>query len=112
MDTSAAGHVDAGEDYMPSAIRETDEELGINIENTIQSLFKLSPTKQLGMEFIQVFQCINNGPFTLNAEEIDEGDWFLVADISKRVAENDPSLTETFKVIWQHYQSVNTSTGN
>ena len=78
-DTSAAGHVDAGEDYTPSAIREADEELGINIENTIQPLFKLSPTKQLGMEFIQVYQCVNNGP----------------------------SLTETFKVIWRQYQSNN-----
>lgn len=104
-DTSAAGHVDADEDYLPSAIREADEELGIDIENTIQSLFKLSPTKQLGMEFIQVYQCIHDGPFTLNTEEIDEGGWYLVADISKRIANDDPSLTETFKVIWQQYQS-------
>ena len=105
-DTSAAGHVDAGEDYLPSAIREADEELGIDIESTLQSLFKLSPTKQLGMEFIQVYQCMHNGQFTLNIEEIDEGAWFLVADISKRVADDDPLLTETFKVIWRQYQCI------
>ena len=70
-DTSAAGHVDAGEDYTPAAIRETQEELGINIESTLEFLFKLSPTEQLGMEFIQVYRCLHNGPFLLNSDEID-----------------------------------------
>lgn len=56
-DTSAAGHVDIDEDYLPSVIREGEEELGVNIESTLQFLFKLSPTHQLGMEFIQVYRC-------------------------------------------------------
>ncbi|MCK4841169.1 MAG: NUDIX domain-containing protein [Methylococcales bacterium] len=102
-DTSAAGHVDKGEEYTVSAIRETKEELGINIASTLQLLFKLSPTVQLGMEFIQVYQCVHNEPFTLNTDEIDEGDWFSVDDISFRVKNNDPTLTETFKTIWQRY---------
>ena len=72
-DTSAAGHVDAGEDYTPSAVREAEEELGVQIENTLQPFFNLSPTPQLGMEFIQVYQCQHNGPFSLNVDEIDEG---------------------------------------
>jgi len=103
-DTSAAGHVDVGEGYTPCAIRETEEELGISIEDTLQALFKLSPTKDTGMEFIQVYQCVHNGPFALNADEIDEGIWLSVDEISKRVEDVDPTLTETFKVIWRQYQ--------
>ncbi|MFK5950839.1 MAG: NUDIX domain-containing protein [Methylococcales bacterium] len=102
-DTSAAGHVDKGEDYTSSAIRETAEELGINIESTLQFLFKLSPTSQLGMEFIQVYRCQHNGPFSLNADEIDEGKWLSTKEISNRVGDNDSSLTETFKIIWHQY---------
>lgn len=102
-DTSAAGHVDAGEDYTPSAIREAEEELGVQIEKSLQPLFKLSPTAQLGMEFIQVYQCLHNGPFELNADEIDEGKWFITKTISNRVEINDPTLTETFKTIWRQY---------
>jgi len=102
-DTSAAGHVDEGEAYESSAIRETEEELGVNIEATLQALFKLSATEQLGMEFIQVYRCQHNGPFILNKEEIDEGCWLSVEQITDRVKSNDISLTETFKVIWQHY---------
>ena len=108
-DTSAAGHVDAGEDYTPSAVREAEEELGAQIENTLQPLFKLSPTPQLGMEFIQVYQCQHNGPFSINVDEIDEGDWLLVDEVSKRVKSNDPTLTETFKVIWRQYLMLNPS---
>ena len=103
-DTSAAGHVDAGEEYTTCAIREIEEELGINVENSLEQLFKLLPTIQTGMEFIQVYKCTNNGPFKLNPEEIDEGGWFLTNDISKRVISDDPTLTDTFKVIWQQYQ--------
>ncbi len=102
-DTSAAGHVDKGEDYINGAIRETAEELGIKIESTLQFLFKLSPTLQLGMEFIQVYRCQHNGPFTLNADEIDEGQWLSTKEISNRVHSDDSSLTETFKTIWHQY---------
>lgn len=100
-DTSAAGHVDPGEDYTTSAIRETSEELGIPVQHTLKPLFKLAPTEKTGMEFIQVFQCLHDGPFTLNAEEIDDGIWFSPEEISKRVQDNDPTLTETFKIIWR-----------
>ena len=102
-DTSAAGHVDAGEQYIHAAIRETEEELGVDINNMILPLFKLSPTKQLGMEFIWVYQCINDEPLTLNADEIETGDWLTVKEISKRVLNNDLTMTETFKIIWQKY---------
>lgn len=103
-DTSAAGHVDNGESYHPCALREAKEELGINILDTLTPLFKLTPTPQLGMEFIQVYQCRHNGPFVLAPDEIDEGRWFSQKTISQRVEENDHTLTETFKIIWQHYQ--------
>jgi isopentenyldiphosphate isomerase len=103
-DTSAAGHVDAGEDYDISAIREVEEELGICV-NSLESLFKLPATAAIGMEFIQVYRCIHNGPFVLAADEIDEGDWFSVTEISERIAADDQRLTETFKTIWREFKA-------
>lgn len=64
-DTSVAGHVDAGEDYESCAIREVKEELGIDVANNIEPLFKLPAAIDTGMEFIQVYRCLHNGPFTL-----------------------------------------------
>jgi len=103
-DTSAAGHVDAGEDYDISAVREIEEELGIISEHALELLFKLPATAALGMEFIQVYRCMHNGPFVLAADEIDEGDWFSAAEISERIVADDQRLTETFKTIWRQFE--------
>jgi isopentenyldiphosphate isomerase len=85
-DTSAAGHVDADEDYDSCAIREAEEELGINAGDTLEPLFKLAATEAIGMEFIQVYRCLHNGPFILAPEEIDEGNWFSMTELSARTS--------------------------
>ena len=98
-DTSAAGHVDSGETYDTCAPRELLEELGVSAE--LENLFKLDARPELGMEFIQVYRCLHNGPFELAIDEIDEGAWLSKESIDRRVAENDATLTETFKIIWR-----------
>ncbi len=103
-DTSAAGHVDKGEHYDIAAVRELHEELGIKIE-ALTPLFKLAPTPTLGMEFIQVYHCVHDGPFKWAADEIDDGHWLSREQVTQRVNTNDPSLTQTFKTIWRHYLS-------
>jgi len=103
-DTSAAGHVDAGEDYNASAIREIEEELGIT-ESVLEPLFKLPAMEATGMEFTQVYRCIHNGPFNLAPDEIDEGGWFNVVEIAERIAADDQCLTETFKTIWRQFEA-------
>jgi len=104
-DTSAAGHVDAGEDYDSCALREATEELGISVGDTLAPLFKLAATPAIGMEFIRVYRCRHNGPFILAPDEIDEGDWFSTAELSARIADDDPQLTETFKTIWRQFEN-------
>ncbi|MFA6052785.1 MAG: NUDIX domain-containing protein [Methylobacter sp.] len=104
-DTSAAGHVDAGEDYDISAVREVEEELGISA-HTLEPLFKLPATAAIGMEFVQVYRYVHNGPFSLAPDEIDEGDWFNVAEISGRIAADDHRLTETFKTLWREFEAL------
>lgn len=103
-DTSAAGHVDDNESYDACAPRELAEELGINAALT--ALFKLTPTPELGMEFIQVYQCQHEGPFELAPDEIDACQWLDRDELDKRVDRNDPDLTETFKTVWRHYRKL------
>lgn len=103
-DTSAAGHVDDGETYEICAPRELQEELGVMADLT--ALFKLEPTPDLGMEFIQVYRCQHNGPFVLAEDEIDESRWLDMREIDDRVDQNDATLTETFKIIWRRYRQL------
>jgi isopentenyldiphosphate isomerase len=104
-DTSAAGHVDDGETYDICAPRELQEELGVTADLT--ALFKLEPTPDLGMEFIQVYCCHHNGPFELAVDEIDESRWQDKHEIDDRVDQNDATLTETFKIVWHRYRQLN-----
>ena len=103
-DTSAAGHVDQGETYDGCAPRELQEELGVS--DTLTPLFKLEPTRALGMEFVQVYRCKHNGPFQFASDEIDELAWQDLSEIDERVKQNDVMLTETFKTIWRRYRQL------
>lgn len=102
-DSSAAGHVDVGEDYDACALRELNEELGVQVDR-INPLFKLSATPVTGMEFIEVYSCDHNGPFSLAAEEVEEGRWVDTKEVGAQVNADDPTLTETFKTLWRRYE--------
>lgn len=104
-DSSAAGHVDAGESYDHCAARELTEELGITVASPPALLFKIPASEVTGMEFVQVYHWSHNGPFRLSAEEIDQGDWFSTQAIDQRVADDDGLLTDTFKTLWRIYRS-------
>ncbi|MGR9072295.1 MAG: NUDIX hydrolase [Gammaproteobacteria bacterium] len=106
-DTAAAGHVDAGELYDDCAVREIQEELGFEPRTPPEFLFKLQAAPNTGMEFVHVYKIRHNGPFELNPDEIETGDWFAESEISKRVGCDDPLLTETFKVLWRQLEAVN-----
>jgi isopentenyldiphosphate isomerase len=100
-DSSAAGHVDSGEDYLGCAARELGEELGIFGPNPLEPLFRLSASPTTGMEHCTVFRCIHDGPLTLQADEIEEGSWVTVSEMDTRVAAGDPTLTPILKLIWR-----------
>lgn len=106
-DTSAAGHVDAGESYLMCAAREIEEELGIKADEKMKFLFKLPASEQTGMEFIEVYRFDDNGPFTLATDEIDEGKWFSLSEISKKVELDDRHLTDSFKTLWREFETGN-----
>ena len=74
-DSSAAGHVDSGEDYADCARREIGEELGIVAEQPLQELFRLAASMLTGNEHCVVYRYCFDGPLVLQAEEIDDGQW-------------------------------------
>ena len=99
-DSSAAGHVDSGEDYLQCAVRELSEELGISPATDPEFLFRLAPTPATGMEHCRVYRCVHEGPFTLQADEIDEGRWVSATEMDQRTAADDDQLTEVLRLIW------------
>ena len=101
-DSSAAGHVDAGETYDASIIRETREEIGIELGSTPEHILSLDACPQTGMEFVQVYRTFHEGPFTLHPEEIETGDWFSPEHITQWIADKPEEIAPSFKYIWEH----------
>jgi isopentenyl-diphosphate delta-isomerase type 1 len=103
-DTSAAGHVDHGEDYDQCARRELIEELGIDVGAGLQPLFKIEACATTGWEFIQVYRTRHDGALRLNPEEITQGQWLPAAELDDWIARGGEGLTPSFIYIWQSYR--------
>lgn len=99
-DSSAAGHVGAGEDYDATALRELEEEIGCRPAKPPRRLFKIEAREETGQEFVWVYRVEAEGPFVLEAEEIERGDWFTVAEIDRWLAERPQELAPAFAFIW------------
>jgi 16S rRNA (adenine1518-N6/adenine1519-N6)-dimethyltransferase len=78
-DSSAAGHVNAGHDYEQTAVREIEEELGI--QSSVRFISKIEPCEETGQEFVVLFETQHSGPFQLPPSEIEFGEWFTFSQI-------------------------------
>jgi isopentenyl-diphosphate delta-isomerase len=99
-DSSAAGHVSAGEDYDFTATRELAEELDCHPAKPPQPLFKIEAREETGQEFVWVYRVEAEGPFVLEADEIERGDWFTPAEIDRWVVERPQELAPAFLYLW------------
>ena len=79
-DSSAAGHVDAGEDYLTAARRELQEELGIEAP-PLTPVGRLPCSESTGWEFIEIFAGRHEGPFHPAALEVETGAFFSLEKI-------------------------------
>jgi len=110
-DSSTSGHVDAGEDYDTSAVRELGEEIGLFVTQPPQRLFKVAAAKETGWEFCWVYRCESEGPFVLHPEEIETGGWFAPETVTQWVAEKPLEFARAFVLIWKLYLEHQSSTG-
>lgn len=98
-DSSAAGHVDAGEEYDQAALRELKEELGL--ETALTPLIRLPASDQTGQEFIWLYTGVWDGPITFDPVEIEAGEYFpteiVTAWIDARPSDFAPGFVECWK---------------
>lgn len=100
-DSSSSGHVDSGEDYDTCAVREVWEEIGLKLDRTPERVLRIEACAETGHEFVWVYRCASEGPFTLHPEEIERGDWFAPEEISRWVTEQPRDFARAFVLIWQ-----------
>jgi 16S rRNA (adenine1518-N6/adenine1519-N6)-dimethyltransferase len=99
-DSSAAGHVGAGEEYDVAAARELEEELGITVP--LERVARLPASPQTGEEVIWVYRGQWDGAFRLNRAEIEAGGFYPPAIVTQwiraRPGDFAPGFIECWKV--------------
>lgn len=104
-DSSAAGHVDAGESYEACAARELQEELGVVVPmSDMVEIGRLSPCAQNGFEFVRVYRAESDDPITLEPDEIDDGKWVSPVELERWMSEAPEVFTDTFITLWRNTQ--------
>jgi isopentenyl-diphosphate delta-isomerase type 1 len=104
-DTSAAGHVESGENYLDCAHRELEEELGVN-HIILNKVLCLPAQENTFLEHIHVYKCINDSKITINKDEISQGRFWDLTMISQSINENAAIFTPTFKIIFKKLISL------
>ncbi len=105
-DSSASGHLDSGEDYDACAQRELREELGLDPPPPLERLFKLPAGPETDQEFVWVYRCRCDGPFRLDPDEIECGDWFAPETLDRWLAERPQDFASALRVIWKRIRDT------
>ena len=109
-DSSASGHVDSGEQYDATAVREVREEIGLAVSPpgttagtapVLTRLFKVAACPETDAEFVWIYRCASEGPFTLHPDEIDAGGWFAPAKLTQWMNERPQDFASAFVLIWR-----------
>ena len=104
-DSSCSGHLDAGEDYLPAARRELVEEIGLRIDglHLLTPVLRSEACADTGNEFVWVYRLQSEGPFVLNPAEIERGEWFAPAEVTRAIAERPAEYARSFRYLWAKF---------
>jgi isopentenyl-diphosphate Delta-isomerase len=98
LDKSCAGHVDEGETYYETAIRELREELGL--ENCELKEIRSSYRNEMFFDTIYKTTIASDMQLHPDPHEVDSVFWYLPEELSVAMAEQSDLFTSNFISIW------------
>jgi isopentenyl-diphosphate delta-isomerase len=103
-DSSASGHVDAGEDYDACAVRELREELGIEVlPPALQRLFKIDACAETGWEFVWVYRLRGDYQPKPNPAEIESGKFWSEIEVVEQIRDAPRRFARSFIKVFDEY---------
>ena len=66
-----------------------------------ERLFKVAARPETGHEFVWVYRCAAEGPFTLHPEEIERGGWFAPVALNRWMEGRPGEFASGFVLIWK-----------
>jgi isopentenyldiphosphate isomerase len=104
---SAAGHVDAGEEYKEAMRREIEEELGFeNLAFTEIGRYRSDETWN-GRRFNRFNRCYqahyDKTPTKLEADKIDGFRWFDIDEVKRLIKDHSDQVTDGLRQVFERY---------
>jgi 16S rRNA (adenine1518-N6/adenine1519-N6)-dimethyltransferase len=106
-DSSAAGHVAAGQTYDETAPREVLEELGVEVACT--PIAEIEAGSNTGWEFVRVYRAQHEGPFKPAPAEIDSGAFFTLQQIDRWIAARPEDFAPGFLECYRRFRESSNS---
>jgi len=104
-DSSAAGHVNAGQGYDETAARELQEELGVSAP--LELIGELPSSKATGHEFVRIYKAQHEGPFVWPRAEIESGSFFPIDLLERWMAARPQDFAQSFMACFQLWRAGN-----
>jgi isopentenyldiphosphate isomerase len=101
-DSSAAGHVEVGENYLNCAKRELKEELNISAVELFE-VMSIPAQVNTFWEHVRVYRYITDAKVDINKNEISEGRYFKMSEINIFIKRKPYMFTLTFNNIYENY---------
>ncbi|MCP5536684.1 MAG: ribosomal RNA small subunit methyltransferase A [Akkermansiaceae bacterium] len=104
-DSSAAGHLAAGEDYEETAVRELDEEMGIK-GTEVQEVGRVAACENTGWEHVRLYLARHDGAVRFPCSEVEAGQWFSLDELRQWVHARPQDFASGFIECWNVFDSM------
>ena len=101
-DSSAAGHVESGEDYLNCAKRELEEELSLS-DVQLDEIMAIPAQINTLWEHVRVYKCVTDSNICINKNEISEGRYIKLSEVRTLMQLKPEIHTSTFSLIYANY---------
>jgi len=111
LSSSVSGHVRYGESYLEAAIRETKEELGLDVESEeLEEIAYVSACGVTNNEFVKLYSYLldpTKEVITINEEELDGIIILPLGELIEDIADNPNKYSPAFKFLLNIFLTYN-----